>query len=77
MGEKAPSFDGFTMSFIEVCWDTIKVDLMQIIYKFHLKELFEKLMTATFISLITKKANSKELKGHIHIILIERTYKLI
>ena len=50
---------------------------MQIIYKFHLKELFEKLMTATFISLITKKANAKELKGLRHIILIEGTYKLI
>ncbi|PHT81546.1 hypothetical protein T459_14561 [Capsicum annuum] len=61
--DKAPGPDGLTMSFFKVCWDTVKVDLLETVHNFHQKELFERSSNATFIALIPKKAGAEELKN--------------
>ncbi|KAK6780580.1 hypothetical protein RDI58_022764 [Solanum bulbocastanum] len=76
-GDKAPGPDGLTMSFFEVCWDTVKEDLLGTIHNFHQKELFEKSFDATFIALIPKKAGAEELKDFRPISLIGSVYKIL
>ncbi|PHT82420.1 hypothetical protein T459_15435 [Capsicum annuum] len=75
-GDKAPGPNGLTMSFFKVCWDTVKVDLLEIVHNFHQKELFEKSFNATFIVLIPKKAGDEEPKDFRPINLVGSVYKI-
>lgn len=40
--DKAPDPDGFTMSFIQACWDVIKDDAMKVFHDFQARSKFEK-----------------------------------
>lgn len=40
--DKAPDPDGFTMSFIQACWDVIKDDVMKVFHDFQARGKFEK-----------------------------------
>ena len=76
-GDKAPGPDGFTMSFVQTCWEVIKEDIMAVFKDFHTKGRFLKSFNATFIALIPKKAGAEELKDYRPISLVGIVYKLI
>jgi hypothetical protein len=76
-GDKAPGPDGFTMGFVQTCWEVIKEDIMAVFKDFHTKGRFQKSFNATFIALIPKKARAEELKDYRPISLVGIVYKLI
>jgi hypothetical protein len=43
------------MGFFQVCWEVLKVDIMNVFHDFHARGMFEKSLIATFISLAPKK----------------------
>lgn len=76
-GDKTPGLDGFTISFFQKCWDIIKVDLMKVFVEFYESEEFYNHLNNTFIALIPKKQNVKELKDFRPISLLSSVYKIL
>lgn len=60
--DKAPDPDGFTMGFFLKCWEVVKEDIMKAFRNFFNREVFERSLNATFITLIPKKKGAKELR---------------
>jgi hypothetical protein len=61
-GDKSPSPDGFSLGFVQTCWEVIKEDIMAVFRDFHSKGRFHKCLNATFIALIQKKKKKKKKK---------------
>ena len=61
-GDKSPGPDGFPMAFFQVCWGTLKSDIVAVFNHFHVTGQFEKSLNATFIALIPKKAAVVDVK---------------
>ena len=61
-GDKSPGPDGFPMAFFQVCWGTLKSDIVAVFNHFHVTGQFEKSLNATFIALIPKKAAAVDVK---------------
>jgi len=40
--EKALGPNGFTMGFFQVCWEVLKVNIMNVFHDFHARGMFEK-----------------------------------
>lgn len=76
-GDKAPSPDGFSMAFLQQCWEVIKEDIMQAFQFFHASMSFEKSFNASFLVLLPKKNGAGDLKDFRPISLIGSVYKLI
>lgn len=74
--DKAPSPDGFTISFFQICWNIVKDDLMKVLDEFYYSEEFYEHLN-NFITLIPKKRFSKELKDFRPISLLSSVYKII
>lgn len=75
--DKVPSLDGFPISFYKECWETLKVDLMEVIRDFYEKYFLDRRSNATFVSLILKKDGVSCLTDFIPISLVGSTYKII
>jgi hypothetical protein len=75
--DKAFGPDGFSMAFLQDCWDVIKVDIMVVFAEFHDRGTFEKSLNATFISLILKIHGAFEIKDFCPISLVGGTYKIV
>ena len=76
-GDKAPSPDGFSLAFFQVCWGIVKDDIMKVFHSFHCYRSFEKSLNATFLALIPKKSRAIEMKDFCPINLVSRVYKII
>jgi hypothetical protein len=76
-GDKASGPDGFFMAFFQVCWDVLRMDIMKVFREFHAGGIFEKSLTAIFISLISKISSAMELKDFHAISLVGGIYKII
>jgi len=76
-GDKAPGPDGFTLAFFQKCWDFLKTDIMVVFVEFHARGKFEKSFSATFVSLIPKKAGAMEVRDYLPISLVGGIYKII
>jgi hypothetical protein len=61
--DKSLGPDGFSLGFVQTCWEVIKEDIMAVLQDFHSKGRFQKSLNATFIALIPKKVGLEELKG--------------
>jgi hypothetical protein len=48
--ENAPSPDGFTMAFFQVCWGVVKADILGVFHEFHAKSLKKALMSLLLLS---------------------------
>lgn len=76
-GDKAPSPNSFSISFIRRCWDIVNGDLLQVMNEFYYSEEFYEHLNNTFITLIPKKRVVKELKDFRLISLLNSVYKII
>lgn len=75
--DKAPGHDGFTMVFIQACWDVIKVDIMNVFQKFHTRGQSERSFTATFLALVMKKLGVVDIKDFCPISIVGGVYKIV
>lgn len=76
-GAKSPGPDGFSMLFYQECCDTIKEDLMKVKGEFFERGALNKSMSSTFIVLISKKDEAREMRDFHPINLITSLYKII
>lgn len=58
---KSPRANGFSMHFYQVCWETVKKDIMKVFAKFYEQGKLSKAMKSTIIILIPKKEGTREL----------------
>jgi hypothetical protein len=59
--DKAPGLNGFSMAFFQDCWGVVKGDLMAVFFEFHDQGKFVKSINSTFIALIPKVHDAKEI----------------
>lgn len=69
--------DGFTLVFLQDCWDVIKSDLKGVFQDFYTHSKFVKSINATFLALIPKKFGVVNLKDFRPISLVSGVYKII
>ena len=58
-GDKGQGPKGFTMGFIQNCWQVVEAGIMAFFKKFHESCKFEKSLNASFIALFHKKEKRK------------------
>jgi hypothetical protein len=75
--DKAPSLDGFPMTFFQDCWDVIKSDITWVFSNFHDHSKFVKSLNASFIALIPKTPRAIDLTDFWPISLVSCIYKII
>ena len=76
-GDKSPSPNGFPIAFFQAYWGIVKPDLMAVFHHFFANGQFEKILNATFITLIPKKHAASEIWDFRPISLVGRVYKII
>ena len=76
-GDKAPSLDGFTMTFYHHCWRVVEKDILAVFEEFFQHCKFEKSFNATFIALIPKKNDASNIKDFQSISLVGSVYKIL
>ena len=59
-GDKALGPDGMTMAFLQANWDIVRGEVLTMFSEFHLNGKFVASLNATFIGLISKKANAQK-----------------
>ena len=65
------------MAFFKVCWDFLKLEIMEVLANFHSQAVFEKSLNATFIALIPKKVDAVNVRDFRLISLADSIYKII
>ena len=63
-GNKAPGPDGFTMLFLQKCWDYEKSDICQFFKEFHNNGKLVRALKNTFLTLISKTENPTTLREY-------------
>jgi hypothetical protein len=76
-GDKAPGPDGFSMAFLQACCEVLSPDIMEVFSDFHDRGSFEKILNASFITLIPKIPGTISLKDFRPISLVGGIYKII
>ena len=76
-GDKAPGPNGFTMAFFQKCWRVVEEDVMAVSVHFHRYSMFERSLSASFLTLIPKKNNAINVKDFRPISLVGSVYKLL
>uniref|UniRef100_A0A2N9G2D1 Reverse transcriptase domain-containing protein n=1 Tax=Fagus sylvatica TaxID=28930 RepID=A0A2N9G2D1_FAGSY len=76
-GDKAPGLDGFIMAFFQKCWPVLQDDIMGFFEEVYEQGQFESSLNATFLALIPKKNDARNIKDFRPISLIGSVYKLL
>ena len=76
-GDKAPGPDGFSMAFWQLSCDFLRNDVMGFFKEFYEHKKFIRNMNTTFLVLIPKKGDAKDLKDFRPISLVGGLYKLL
>ncbi|KAM0856686.1 hypothetical protein ACQ4PT_048958 [Festuca glaucescens] len=75
--DKSPGPDGFSWSFFQTCWPTVKHDVLAAIHVVYVgHDLFFQGLNSTFITLIPKKDDAADVKDYRPIILVHSFAKL-
>ncbi|GLT56373.1 hypothetical protein SLA2020_294170 [Shorea laevis] len=76
-GSKAPGPDGYNFNFLKFFWNSIKDDFVEFFGEFHQNGKLVRGLNSSFLTLIPKKLNPRELKDFRPISLIGCVYKLL
>ncbi|GJV95117.1 putative RNA-directed DNA polymerase, eukaryota, reverse transcriptase zinc-binding domain protein [Tanacetum coccineum] len=76
-GDRAPGPDGFTFKFYTFFWDLIQDDVVRFVHEFFCSNIFPKGCNSSFIALIPKVPNAKNVSDFRPISLIGSQYKII
>lgn len=76
-GDKAPGPDGFSMVFFQHCWSVVRGEVMAFFDEFHDRGYFVPRLNSTFITFISKKEGSIDIRDFRPIILVGSIYKLL
>nr|XP_016498719.1 PREDICTED: uncharacterized protein LOC107817408 [Nicotiana tabacum] len=76
-GDKALGPDGFSLAFFQLCWDTIKGELMEAIEYFHVNGVSERSINVSFITIVPKKESAFCIRDYRPISLVGSIYKII
>ncbi|GKU98706.1 hypothetical protein SLEP1_g11675 [Rubroshorea leprosula] len=76
-GSKAPGPDGYNLNFLKFFWNSIKDDFVAFFHEFHQSCKLVKGLNSSFLTLIPKKMNPRELKDFRPISLIGCVYKIL
>ncbi|RVW95894.1 LINE-1 reverse transcriptase-like [Vitis vinifera] len=76
-GDKAPGPDGFTVAFLQCCWEFVKEEVLEMFKEFHEQNSFLKSLNNTFLVLLPKKRGVEELGDFKPICLLGGLYKLL
>lgn len=76
-GDKALGPDGFIMAFFQICWPVLQDDIMGFFEEVYDQGQFESSLNATFLALIPKKNDARNIKDFRPISLIGSVYKLL
>ncbi|GKD39143.1 putative RNA-directed DNA polymerase, eukaryota, reverse transcriptase zinc-binding domain protein, partial [Tanacetum coccineum] len=76
-GDRAPGPDGFTFKFYTFFWDLIQDDVVRFVHEFFRSNIFPKGCNSSFIALIPKVPNAKNVSDFRPISLIGSQYKII
>lgn len=74
---KNPGLDGLSFSFWKEFWDLLKTDLMRLIFEFHQYGKIVKGLNPSFIVLIPKKEEARDMSDYRPIPLIGEVYKIL
>ena len=74
---KAPGPDGFTLELYQTQWETMKEDILRVLFEFAKDGIIHGVTNETYICLIPKKANSSKVKDFRPISLVTSLYKII
>ena len=73
-GDKAPSPNGFSLTFHHHCWGVVERDVLAVFEEFYQHSKFEKSLNATFIALIPKKNGASNIREFRPISLVGSVY---
>lgn len=76
-GAKAPEPNGFSIMFYQVCWESIKDDLLKVFSEFFDRGISSLTMRSTFLVLIPKIERTKETGKYRPMSLVSSLYKII
>ena len=76
-GDKAPSPNGFPLTFWQFCWEFVKDEIMGFFKEFHARGRFFKSLNTTFLVLVPKNGGTHNLRVYRPIILVGGLYKLL
>lgn len=75
--DKTSGPDGFSMAFFKMCWEVVKMDVLDIVINFHDESFLDKRSNVTFISLIPKSDHASKASNYRPVSLVGSTYKII
>lgn len=76
-GDKAPGPDSFNLKFLQEYWNVVKQDILDFFNDFHINSSFVKSLNSTFLVLIPKKKNAKQINESRPISLIGSIYNIL
>ena len=76
-GSRAPGPDGFTLELFQSQWETMKDDILRVLFEFANDGIIHGATNEMYICLMPKKANSSKVKNFRPISLVTSLYKTI
>ena len=76
-GNQAPGPNGFTLELFQTQWETVKEDILRVLFEFAKDGVVHGITNETYICLIPKKVNSSKVKDFQPISLVTSLYKKI
>ena len=61
-GDKAPGPDGYSLAFWQSSWNLVKKEVMGFFREFHKHGRFVRNLNSTFLALVPKKGDAKDLR---------------
>ena len=76
-GNKSLGPDGFSLAFLQRCWEVVKSEVMSVLNDFHSSGVVNRGVNDTYIAIILKKYGSCRISDFRPISLVTSLYKII